>query len=430
MRKNSEQGTLIEAVDLAEAIGNMTKQLCSDKLSDPESVEALMACRLIPRDKNPELRPIGIGEVLRRIIGKAVSRTLRTDIQSAAGSPQLRAGQECGCEAAIHAMVDVFEDDETRGVIQVDANNAFDSINRNVLLHNIEIICPELSIYTKNSYMKPARLFVTGGIEITSKEGTTQGDSIAMPYTTSLHKKTWSVMKEIIGKSKLKSTDFPRRLNVDNLDIYEDNDIANSFNNFFIGIGPNLANKIENARKPFESYINETNIHIENTELTYSEMETAFFSIKKNKASGYDKISSDVVLSCYDEIKNVLFHIFDKSLSNGIFPDNLKIAKVTPIFKIGDESLLMNYRPISVLPVFSKILERIMYNRTYKYLTENKLLYAKQFGFQRNSSTEHAILQLTNDISEAFDSGKLTLGIFIDLSKAFDTEIMIFFYQN
>ena len=83
-------------------------------------------------------------------------------------------------------------------------------------------------------------------------------------------------------------------------------------------------------------------------------METAFFSIKKNKASGYDEISNDEELSCYDEIKNVLFHIYDKSLSNGIFPDNLKIAKVAPIFKIGDESLLTNYRPISVLPFFSK----------------------------------------------------------------------------
>ena len=140
-----------------------------------------MAFRLIPLDKNPGLRPTGIGEVLRRIIGKAVSRTLHTDNQSSAGSLQLCAGQEGGCEAAIHAMVDVFEDDETHGVIQVDANNAFNSINRNVLLHNIEIICPELSVYAKNSYMKPARLFVTGGVEIASKEGNTQGDPIAIP---------------------------------------------------------------------------------------------------------------------------------------------------------------------------------------------------------------------------------------------------------
>ena len=105
-----------------------------------------MACRLIPLDQNSGLRPIRIGEVLRRLIGIAVSRILRSDIQAAAG-----------CEAARHAMVYVSEDDETHGVIPVDAKNAFNSININVLPHNIEIICHELSVYAKNSYTKPAR---------------------------------------------------------------------------------------------------------------------------------------------------------------------------------------------------------------------------------------------------------------------------------
>ena len=80
-----------------------------------------------------------------------------------------------------------------------------------------------------------------------------------------------------------------------------------------------------------------------------------------------------------------------------------------------------NYRPVSFLPVFSKIIERIMYNRIYKHLKNNNLLFDKQFGFQLNNSTEHAILQLVNDISSSFERGEYTLGIFVDLSKAFDT---------
>ena len=116
-----------------------------------------------------------------------------------------------------------------------------------------------------------------------------------------------------------------------------------------------------------------------------------------------------------------MYDIFKKSISSGIFPDKLKIAKVTPIFKSGDQSLVSNYRPISVLPVFSKLLERIMYNRVLNYLNNKNLLYEKQFGFQNNSSTDHAILNLVNKISDSFDQGKFTLGIFIDLSKAFDT---------
>ena len=163
------------------------------------------------------------------------------------------------------------------------------------------------------------------------------------------------------------------------------------------------------------------NITYKTQTLTFSELETAYFSVNKNKAPGYDDISSNVILNCYNEIKYLLFHIFNKSITTGIFPEALKIAQITPIFKTGDESILTNYRPISVLPVFSKILERIMYNRIYNYLTKHQLLYNKQFGFQSNNSTDHAILHLVDDISNAFDRGEFTLGVFIDLSKAFDT---------
>ena len=94
-------------------------------------------------------------------------------------------------------------------------------------------------------------------------------------------------------------------------------------------------------------------------------------------------------------------------------------VKITPIFKTGDETLLSNYSPIYVLSLFSKILERIMYNKIYKYIMEPKLLYNKQFGFQTDNSAEHAILNLVDDISNAFDKVGFTLGILIDLSKAF-----------
>ena len=80
-----------------------------------------------------------------------------------------------------------------------------------------------------------------------------------------------------------------------------------------------------------------------------------------------------------------------------------------------------NYRPISVLPIFSKMLERTMYNRTYQYFKENDMLFPKQFGFQVNNSTHHAILNLTDDILTSFEKGQFTLGVFIGLSKAFDT---------
>ena len=120
-------------------------------------------------------------------------------------------------------------------------------------------------------------------------------------------------------------------------------------------------------------------------------------------------------------MKNILFYVFKVSIQQGKFSDSLKITKVTSIFKSGDKDSVGNYRPISILPVFSKVLQRIMYNRVYNHLNSKGLLHEKQFGFQRNNSTEHAILHLTRDITDSFEKGEYTLGIFIDLSKACDT---------
>jgi len=142
--------------------------------------EAFLACRLIPLDKNPGLRQIGVGEVLRRIIGKAVMVVPRNHVKKSVGSLQVCAGQEAGCEAAIHAMKDIFEQEDTEAVLLIDAANAFNAINRKKFIHKIGIICPEISTYVINCYTKPSRLFVIGGVELRSEKGTTQGDPIAM----------------------------------------------------------------------------------------------------------------------------------------------------------------------------------------------------------------------------------------------------------
>ena len=234
-------------------------------------------------------------------------------------------------------------------------------------------------------------------------------------------KKTWEIMKEITGKRKIKLNNLPKMLKKKEGFIYDEEQIANEFNIFFTNIGPNLASKIPTVDKSFEGYLTKNEKLIDNTELSFNEFENAFKSLQRNKACGIDNINGNIIIDAYDEIKQPLFQIFKKSINEGVFPDSLKIAKVSPIFKSGDNSLLGNYRPISVLPVFSKILERIMYNRLYTFFNDNNLFFVKQFGFQKNTSTEHAILQLINDISKAFAKKEFTLGVFIDLSKAFDT---------
>ena len=141
-----------------------------------------MSCRLIPLDKNPGVRPIGIGEVICRIMGKAVTTFLKYDIINSVGPLQLSAGQEGGCEAAVHAMEDLFSSDDCEAVLLVDASNAFNSLNRATSLLNVRKICPEFAIFLINTYRQPAKLYLPGGNYILSNEGTTQGDNCASGF--------------------------------------------------------------------------------------------------------------------------------------------------------------------------------------------------------------------------------------------------------
>ena len=170
-----------EGKNLRDQISIFAKNIAT-KVTDPNCLEAYTANHLIPIDKNPGIRPIGIGEVLRRIVGKAIAWDLKIDFKEAAGPIQVCAGHQAGAEAAIDAMQTIFQEENTEGVLLIDASNAFNSMNRAVTLHNIQIICPRASVTLINTYHNPARLFIAGGGEILSREGTTQGDPLAMPF--------------------------------------------------------------------------------------------------------------------------------------------------------------------------------------------------------------------------------------------------------
>ena len=132
-------------------------------------MEGLVACRLIPLNKNPGLRPIGVGEILRRISWKVAMMISKQDVMKAVSLLQVLAGQEAGAEAAIHAVHDIFKDHTTEAVLLIDAENTFNVINSKAVLHNIYVICPILSPYINNCQFicnnTPACLYIIGGIQ-------------------------------------------------------------------------------------------------------------------------------------------------------------------------------------------------------------------------------------------------------------------------
>ena len=135
-------------------------------------------------DKNPGLCPTDIGEIFRQIADKVIVFHIRKDLISSVGSLQVCAGHEAGCESTMHAMHKIYEEDELEAILLVDASNAFNSVNRKTFLHNIGIICPPLAKFVRNCYNLPSQLFIIGGGETQSTEGTTQGNPTAMAIYT------------------------------------------------------------------------------------------------------------------------------------------------------------------------------------------------------------------------------------------------------
>jgi len=151
-----------------------------------------------------------------------------------------------------------------------------------------------------------------------------------------------------------------------------------------------------------------------------NEIEKVAKSLKTKESHGYDEIPTTVTKQSVSYISSLLAHICNLMLRSGTFPTGLKFAEIKPIYKKGERMDISNYRPIYLLPSFSKIFEKIIFRRLMYYFDHNKILANNQFGFRNNTSTQLASYHLTNKILEALNNKLLVGGIFCDLKKAFD----------
>lgn len=228
-----------------------------------------------------------------------------------------------------------------------------------------------------------------------------------------------------LARNNIKDSAGPKKIVMDSKTITDVKEICECFNKYFSSIGEVLASKIPN-------------VHLENQSLlvtkaspsynlskfepaTTDEIAKIIDELDPNTSCGIDGVSAKSIKCIKQLITSPLTSCINDCMTQGIFPDSLKVAKVTPIFKSGDKADPCNYRPISILPVISKIFEKVIYTRIAKHIQINNFLYKKQYGFRPRSNTLSATVDLVTKIRNRIDEKQLVLGIFIDLKKAFDT---------
>ena len=208
--------------------------------------------------------------------------------------------------------------------------------------------------------------------------------------------------------------------------------IANGFCEFFSTVGTKLQegvlsikNRVWQSHKTecqiLKSKINPTNKTFRFKDVNLKEVIYILKCLKARKSAGYDNIPPNLVKYGAEELVYPLRHLINRSLQTATFPCCEKVGKITPIYKSDSHCSFDNYRPISCLPVFSKVLERLVHNQVYSYLEENNLLTSQQFGFRKGRNTTQAITYLSDYILSNIDVGQCTGAVYIDLKKAFDT---------
>ena len=233
-------------------------------------------------------------------------------------------------------------------------------------------------------------------------------------------KKLWKSVNLIRGKGA-KATNLSS-LKIEDETIIGDENIAEAFNSFFVNVGSTLAKDIPESEKSYVEYMK----YFGQNTFTFSDISEndtlkLLYGQKESKASGSDKINARLIRDSAEIICSTLTKLFNRSLQTGIFPDDLKNAVVSPIYKNGDKSDCSSYRPISVLSIIAKVFEKLVYNQLISYLDKNKILSDSQFGFRKRHSTSTSLLNATNNWLLNIDKGLINGVLFLDLRKAFDT---------
>lgn len=232
------------------------------------------------------------------------------------------------------------------------------------------------------------------------------GDKISESNNKS--KTTWNIIRHVSGKSRENGFQI----------VGDVSEFVEKFNEHFVTTAPNLVSKLprscsrelERREKSFFMF-----------EVQKSEIYHAVKQLKNKRSCGHDQVPMSVIKHCLEFIMDPLCHIMNLSFQSGIFPDDLKVAVVKPLFKKGARDNLGNYRPISLLSSFAKVFEKVLANRFVKFFRKFDVFAGCQHGFMKGKSTETSVFELTCKIFESLEKGEVPIAIVLDLAKAFDS---------
>lgn len=232
-------------------------------------------------------------------------------------------------------------------------------------------------------------------------------------------KRTWDVVNELSGRTNTGNR-IDSVFSAHGELLLSSSSIADEFNRYFLDVPRGIASQIE---APSDPYVIESSIAESLFLSPTSAMEVyrVIFSLSTSSSNGFDDISCSILRSVAWNVIDIISHLVNKSFSSGVFPDILKQAVVVPIYKKGDRQLAENYRPISLLSVFSKVYEKLMKNRLVAFLDKHRVLGAFQYGFREGRGCEQALEAFLGKVSGDLNEGKSVVALFLDICKAFDT---------
>ena len=234
-------------------------------------------------------------------------------------------------------------------------------------------------------------------------------------------KKTWKTINSILNRNR-NVNNFPSHIICSKGKINDKQEMADELNDYFCNVGHAFASKIKNSRLSYDSYLRkQITSKFSFSPVDVKTIENIVKGSKPKTSKGTDGITMKLLKVILDSIALPLTVLINQSLMTSIFPSKFKVAKIMPLLKKPNIFKVDNFRPISLLPCISKILEKCVFKQLNEYFEKHKLLYNSQYGYRQGHSTESACMELIDKLHQQLDNSKRPLCIFIDLSKAFDT---------